>query len=176
MVLIFALFALLAGCIHEAPPPARLAQAAPVASVLLVDREEGADALPSDVQERIEQELSQRNLEARVLDAGALGGTRNTQQRLAQLAHAPGNAPWLLLLETRVVYYDLLQGRFRWIVYGRATVARHDDLATAASAEFEVPVFLSFEHEREPEALRAAARVMADRTGALLDNVLAGRP
>jgi len=174
MVLIFIALAL-AGCIHQAPPQ-RSPQAAPLAAVLLIDRADSADALPAEVQERIEQEIAQRNLEARSLDASALGGTRNTQQRLAQLARVSPDAPWLLLLETRVVYYDLLQGRFRWIVYGRATVARRDDLNGAASSEFEVPVFLSYEHEKEPEALRAAARALADRTGALIDNVLSGRP
>jgi hypothetical protein len=178
MVLILVVLAL-AGCVHQAPPQ-RLPQAAPVSAALVVDSRDGAgiEEMPQEVQQRVAGELSSRNLEPRALDAAAtLGATRNTQQRLALLARS-GDAPYLLLLETRVVYYDLLQGRFRWVVYGRATVARRDDLQGAASSDFEVPVFLSYQHEKEPEALRAAAGALADRTGALLDNFLGapGRP
>lgn len=176
MVLKKALFiALLAGaCVHKAPPQ-RLAQMAPVTTALVVDRRDGGgiDAMPQEVDDRVARELSSRNLEERPLDAAsALGGTRNTQQRLALLAKA-GDAPYVLLLETRVAYYDVLQGRFRWVVYGRATIARKDDLPGAATSEFELPVFLLYEHEKEPEALKAAAGALADRTGALLDNFLA---
>src|SRR5205814_1245435 len=102
-------------------PPQRLAEAARVATALLVDGAEGAATVPDEVTRRVAQELSARNLEP--LETPAAGTTRNTQQRLALLARA-GEAPYVLLVETRVVYYDALQGRYRWVVYARATVAR----------------------------------------------------
>lgn len=174
MVLIFLFLALGGfGCIHAAEP-LRLATPAAMATALVVDHPDGAGPLPAGVQDRVLLELSKRNLDARLVDPAALGNTRNTRQRLAQLAQAP-EAPWLLLLETRVEYYELLQGRFRWIVYARATLAHREDPAGASDTEFEVPVFLSYDHEKEPEALREAARVLAERTGALIDNVLAGK-
>jgi hypothetical protein len=175
MVLIFLVLALGGwGCIHGTAPQ-RLATPAPIAAALLVDRPDGAEPVPADVHDRLALELEKRNLDARLVEPAALGNTRNTRQRLAQLARE-SDAPWLLLLETRVAYYDLLQGRFRWIVYARATLARREDPASASEAEFEVPVFLAYDHEKEPEALREAARVLAERTAALIDNVLAGRP
>ena len=167
----------LAACIHKAPAQ-RLPQAAPLAAALVADRRDGAgvEELPAEVQDRVFQEVSAHNLEPRAVDGAAtLGTARNTQQRLALLARG-GDAPYLLLLEARVAYYDTLQGRFRWVVYARATVARRDDLLSAAASEFEVPVFLLYEHDREPEALKAAAAALAERTGALLDSFLAAAP
>jgi len=162
------------GCIHGTEP-LRLATPVAMAAALVVDHPDGAEPVPASVQDRLLLELAKRNLDARLVAPAALGNTRNTRQRLAQLAQTP-EVPWVLLLETRVEYYELLQGRFRWIVYARATLARREDPAGASEAEFEVPVFLSYDHEKEPAALREAARVLAERTGALIDNVLAGRP
>ena len=164
-----------AACIHQAPAP-RLPQSAPVSAALLVDRASGVEALPAEAEEAVARTLAGRNLEPRMVDAASvLDGARNTQQRLALLARA-SDAPYLLLLETRVTYYDELQGQFRWMVYGRVSIARRDDLAGAASSEFEAPVFLVYEHDKEPEALRAAAGAMAERTAALLDSFLAVPP
>jgi hypothetical protein len=166
---------LLCGCIHRALP-ARLTQPAPISAALLMDGGEGIAALPPEVSEAVSRELSSRNLDPREVEAAqALGGSRNTQQRLALLSRAD-EAPFVLLLETRVVYYDELQGRFRWVVYARLSVARRDDLAGAASSDFEVPVFLVYEHDREAEALRAAAAIISDRTGSLLDSFFAAPP
>ena len=140
---------------------------------MLVEGADGAEPLPDDAQEAVARTLVDRNLEPRPVDAAAaLGGARNTPQRLALLARS-GDSPYLVLLEIRVTYYDVLEGRFRWVVRGRVTAARRDDLPGAASAEFEAPVFLLYQHDKEPEALHAAAGVIADRTAALLDDFLA---
>ena len=161
---------LLCACVHRTPPQ-RLAQPAAAAATLLFDSAAGAGELPDEVEQGVLRELSSRNLDPRPQPPSALGGTRNTQQRLALLART-GDAPYVVLLETRVIYFDILQGRYRWVVYGRATVARKDNLQGAAQSEFELPVFLTYEHEKEPEALRTAAFALADRVGALLDNFL----
>src|SRR5207237_343193 len=83
---------------------------------------------------------------------------------LGQVARA-GDAPYALLIETKVAFYELLQGRYRWVVYGKVSLARREDLPGAAAADVEAPVFLLYDHEKEAEALRAAAPTLAQAAG-----------
>ena len=164
---------LMASCVHRAPP-ARLSQPAAISVAMLLDAE-AVSAVPAELQDAVTSQLAERNLEATSIDAPeALAATRNTQQRLAQLSRSSAT-PYVLLLETKVTFYEILQGRYRWIVNARISVARKDDLAGGASIEVEAPVFLLYDHERAPEALRAAAATLADKAGALVDNFLGGQ-
>jgi hypothetical protein len=133
MVLRSALLPLLflISCVHRAPP-ARLAQPAAIAVAMLLDGE-AVSAVPDELQEAVAEQLAERSLTATPVDAPeALAGTRNTQQRLAQLSRSTA-APYVLLLETKVTFYEILQGRYRWIVNARISVARKDDLPGARS-------------------------------------------
>lgn len=173
--LIAAALVLLPACIHS-PPSMRLPDPAPIVVALLLDRQDGpgATAVPAELAARVSARLAERNLIEHSLGDAAdeLGAGRNTQQRLSQLSRGAGEAPYLLLIEAKVSFFELLQGRYRWVVNARITVARTASLAAAASVDVEAPVYLTYEHEREPEALRAAADTLADRTGALLDGFL----
>lgn len=112
--------------------------------------------------------LAARNLQPTMMSTdsylAAFAGTRDTRRRI-ELLHV--SRP-MLLVETETAFYSELSGRYRWIV--KATVS----LEPAGLTEsFEVPVFLQFQHEREPEAVSAAAPVIARRAGELVDGWLA---
>ena len=171
------------GCIHR-PAPVRLAQSTALSLAVVIDREheilkshiEGA---PDEIVSRLQASLEERNVAARPVaeeKRAALEASRDTKKRLADLNAAAGDASLILLAETRVVFYELLQGRYKWTVYAKLTVARKDDLPNAASAEVDIPVFLLYDHEREPEAMRAAAPGLAERAATLVDDFLRGRP
>ncbi len=173
----------LVACIHR-PSPLRLAQPTPAAFAVVIDRDTEVlksrlSGAPEELAGRLEAALEERNVTLRALpDARreALEASRETVQRLRALDADAGEARILLLAETKVVFYELLQGRYKWTVYAKFTVARKGDLATATSVEVNLPVFLLYDHEREPEAMRAAAPGLAERAAALVDGFLRGRP
>lgn len=112
--------------------------------------------------------LAARNLQPTMLPTeaylAAFQGTRDTRHRI-ELLHV---ARPTLLVETETTFYSELSGRYRWLV--KATIS----LEPAGLTEsFEVPVFLQFQHEREPEAVSAAASVIARHAGQLVDGWLA---
>ena len=45
--------------------------------------------------------------------------------------------------------------KYRWTVYVKATIAKTSDLSSALTQEASYPVFLDFDHERDPEAAAA---------------------
>lgn len=95
----------------------------------------------------------------------AFATRRDTARRLEHLAPA-GN---LLLVETEAAYYSILSGRYRWTVEVTLTLA-----PAGLTEQFEVPVFLEFQHQREADALAAATPVIARHVGDLVDAWLAG--
>jgi len=78
---------------------------------------------------------------------------------------------WLLLVETRPVYYSELNGQYRWTVDVSITLGGASALY---SRNFEVPVFLRYHHEREADAVNAASPVVARQVGEMLDAWLGG--
>ncbi len=166
------------GCIHRVPPQ-RLETPLPIALVLLEDRGDETRALPDAARARVADELEERNLTVReVAPEPLLGGAHNSQQRFAALQAASGDAAFTLLVETRVAYYDLLEGQYRWVVHTRLTAQRRGAQAQPARDEADIPVFLQYEHEREDQALESAARVIAERAAMLIDGFIAppGQP
>src|SRR5438309_1905731 len=112
------LAALCAGCIHHVPQ-ARLAQATPIAVVTYVDRAEQPAAMdmPPEVTAAIHESLAARNLVPR--DVPGNPKLRNTNQRLAELGKQAGDASLVMLVETKVVYFDEMEGRYKWTVYAK---------------------------------------------------------
>lgn len=161
----------LAGCIH-ATPQARLERETPLALAAYVDRADqpAAMELPAEVQDALKQDLGSRNLV--VQPAAAATKVRTSSQRLAELAKASRGAPLVMLVETKVVFFDFMEGRFKWTVYTRLTMARPDALGEAVARDFEVPVFLRFDHQKEREALIEAAPSIAEHAGKLADEFL----
>lgn len=170
------LAALLAGCIHRAPQ-AHLPEPAPIAVVYLADRsgEPLPEPVPVEVETRVVDALRLRNLQPTTVTRLANLTARTTSQRLADLVQEARGAPYVMLVECKVVYFDRIEGRFKWTVYVKLSFARTDAPTQVATREFDVPVFLRFEHEREREALVSAAAQVGERAGRLADEFLAGQ-
>ena len=179
---VLALFVLALGlgsCVRE-PAVQRLQAPAAVAVALVHERGSAATAVPSDYADIVSRALLERNLEPRPVaiggDAGALEGARDTRRRLDVLASSAGDADYLVLVETRAEFYSQIVGRFRWAVAVKITVARRNHLDEASISEFDLPVTLAYEHQREDAALRESASAVARELGRELDALLAGVP
>lgn len=96
-------------------------------------------------------------------DLAKFATTRDTRRRIELLAPARAT----LLVETETAYYSELSGRFRWTVHTTLSLE-----PAGLSDSFDVPVFLQFAHEKEAEAVSAAAPTIARRAGELLDGWL----
>lgn len=170
---------LLLGC---APKTAALQAPSPLVTAVVTaastvhSRE--VTAAPAALSDALLDTLAARNLQPTVLDAAAytetFAGQRTTAPRLRHLVDQADGAALLVLCEATPRFDSQLNGRFRWVIDVTLSVAPADDLALASTETFDVPVFLSFHHEREPEALAAAAPLVQRRLGRMLDGLLGG--
>ncbi len=132
------------------------------------------EALLSAMVEALESRNLQPELLAPEVYLEAFTRQRTTGHRLRHLAGQATGTPLVLLVEATPRYDAQLNGLYRWVVQVSLTLAPADDLELAQTNSFAVPVFLSFHHEREEEALAAAAPVVQRRLGHLLDGYLGG--
>ncbi len=170
-------FALGCGCLPRVAVQ-RQASRTTVAVLYLMDREQraGVVEVPAQVKAQVTAALEARNLEAREVPlssaAAALQNVRDSGRRYGQLTTLSGDAPLLLLVETRAAFFSQLSGRYRWTVNARLTAGRKGASADPSTESFEQAVFLDYEHEQEPEALTSAASAIAERAGSLFDSFL----
>lgn len=175
-----ALGALLSAACVTAHPAVRAPRRTAVATALVLDADDAGAVgdVPAALTDLVRAALDDRNLAADALPATAwskdFAARRATQLRLQALAAAAPGAELVLLVETKATFYSLLNGRFRWSVRAKATLARRDALADAVSSDLDFPAFLDFEFQREPEVLTAAAATIADHVGRLADQFLGG--
>ena len=163
----------LGGCLPKAATvtaeqPVDVAVAALLSSV----EDRPVEAAPDAVGEALAVVVAAHNLRPQPADGAALLEKRTTGSRLALLAEGAGSPSLVLLVESEARYYSQLSGRYRWTITVTATVARSDAPGDGLTEQFEVPVFLQFHHEREPEALQAALPVIERRVSGLLDTWL----
>jgi glycosidase len=163
---------LLTGCLKSVPQQ-RAATLTPVTVGWALEGDRSTELLPvpPKLTERLGEVMGERNLS--LTDAGPLNGPRFTAQRLEALRQA-APAGWVLLVEARASFFSQLEGRFRWTVSVKLTASSRP--GEVVEDEFNVPALLQFEHEREPQALAAVARDIAQRAGTLLDGLLLGTP
>ncbi len=172
------LLSALLGCLSR---PA-LVQAQRPMSVAVVAAIEPLDearvqVMPEPVRAGLEKVLAERNLQPTALSAeqweGAFTRGRSTPFRVAHAALA-AQSDLVLVVEAFARYGSQLNGRYRWTVQVTATLAQASKPEQAVSSAFDVPVFLLYAHEREAEAVAAAAPVIERQVGHLLDQVLGG--
>jgi hypothetical protein len=169
----------LAGCVQRVPE-VRLAEPGDISVLYVVDgaREAGVAEAPAELKAAVEAVLRRRNLVPREQPLGplasAFGRVRESGRRMAEFSRVAGDAPLRLLVELDAEFFSHLQGRYRWQARARLTAGKTG--ADASSDALEFPVYVNFDHERTQAVLATAAPTVADRAGALLDQVLATGP
>ncbi len=156
--------------------PVKLAQRTPIAAGFVLDFADlrKPEVPPAGFVEGVEAALSERNLLVKGVGPGEVfGSLRETGARMSHLATQAQGAPFLLLCETKVAFFSQLNGKYKWQVFAKVSVARAEAPQKALSAEVEFPALLDFDHEREAEALLAVVKVVAYRAGQLVDRLLA---
>jgi glycosidase len=183
------LLLLLTACLH-APAVVRLPEPARATVVVVLETADRVSTLalaghPAGV--AMSSELARRNLDALLVplcDAPPSSGPPclepisaqgPTAARLAAIAAQPAAASdYVVLVEAKVSFYAQLEGRYRWTVKVRLSVARADHLEGAQADEFDVPVVLEFAHEDAHAAFEAALPLISRHLGQLLDRSLPG--
>lgn len=155
-------------CIPKAQP-VKAKSPLPVAVACL----HGSAAAPAEVSKEILAELAARNLRPKLVPVEALGTRRTTGQRMAALSTAAGEADLLVLVETDASFYSVLNGRYRWTVGTRMTMGRRGEEEVSERA-MDVASFLDYEHQKEADALAAAAGRIGAELGRLADDYLGG--
>ena len=163
------------GCVKRAPI-VRLPEKTPVAVAFVLDYEQQGElaAVPEALKRQVNDALRARNLEPFELPFDSYSKlfvpVRDTQRRLARLKN--GEAPLTLLVETKSVFFSQLNGRYRWMVYARLSVAKKDGSAEPMTVSVDQSAFVDFEHQREAAAVEAVSGEISNRVGALLDDFL----
>lgn len=167
----------MAACIKEQPVH-RLSSPTKISVAFIHDQGGGLLEVPAAYKKEITNSLSTRNLVFSELAqehfAGEFGRKRDSRDRLAAVAARAGDAPLVLLVETHADFYSQLNGRFRWTVHTKLSLAKPDKLQEATVVSFTLPVTLSFDHERELAAVTASAHPVARKLSHQLDDFLAG--
>ncbi|MDX9721078.1 MAG: alpha-amylase family glycosyl hydrolase [Myxococcota bacterium] len=179
LVCLAVLGALLSACLGQTP---RVVYEKAVSIDLMMLRDDTASkssaALPEQLSQAISEELSVRNLKARAVafadfEEDALQ-VRDSERRLARFAEQRGDAELVVLVETRAVFYSQLSGRYRWTVYAKLSVADRNAPDSALVESFDLPAVLTYDHEREDDALELVGPELARRVGLLVDAYLSG--
>lgn len=176
-VLLAGSLVLAAGCVTT-PRVVRLPEKTPVAVAFVLDREHeaGVSDVPEALKRKVLEQLAARNLEPKVLPFESYGRlfepVRDTQRRLGRLSSV--DAPLVVLVETKAVFFSALNGRYRWMVYARLTAAKKDGSVAPLTVSIDQSAFVEYAHEKAPEALSTLSQTIAERLGALLDDYLGG--
>ncbi len=169
---LFACVVMLSACLGT-QPPLRLGTATPIAVVIQLESAAGKGiGVPRAVVAGLEQELRARDLVPTWVDAASLGQARTSAERITLLS-AASDAPWVMLVEARARFFSQLSGRYRWDVELRTSLVQRGQ--DPQVSDLSVAAFLSFEHEREAEALAFVRRQLEDDVTTLVDRVMRER-
>tara|TARA_R110002073_G_scaffold336372_1_gene532641 strand:- start:69919 stop:72168 length:2250 start_codon:yes stop_codon:yes gene_type:complete len=175
MPLVLALLSV--GCL-KAKPTQRLQKETPIAVAIVHDKGSALGAVPGALQSRVQEILAERNLLQVAIAQASFESEflkkRATRDRFESVAQLSGNAQITLLVETRAQYYSQLNGRYRWTVYVKLSLAKAGAVIPDSETSFTVPVLLSYDHQREKEALAYAANTIANKLGKEVDTFIAG--
>ena len=162
-------------CIKH-PAAVTAAEPAPVAlGAVLTGVDDGATtAADAPTLERLSAVVSARGLSPKAASGEVLATKPTSALRVGLLAEGASPGELLVLVETSARFFSQMNGRFRWTLEVRLTLAPASEPDRAVVDTFEVPVFLQFSHEGEAEALREGLPVIERRLGALLDSYLLG--
>lgn len=168
----------LVGCIKQGRAVTQVEGSLPVQIAWVVDGEGQGGPIdpPAALRKAGDQMLAARNLVPTEHLAAAWGADfarqRASSLRMSWLDEAASDAGLLALVELRPYYDNTSQGRYRWIVGVRATVAPAAAPLRQIDVQFEVPVFLRFIHQGADEAMAEASLDIVRRLSRLVDGVL----
>jgi glycosidase len=162
------------GCLKPLPV-IRLSRPTPIAVAYLRD-----DALknliydvPQNLPELVGKQLATRNLVQQVVPLtrfkAAFDRLRDSGRRQDYLTRLAGDGDALVLVETKVLFYSQLSGRYKWTVHVKLAIRDLAKPETSIVRELEAPAFMTFDHEREAEALASVAGVVAKGVASLVD-------
>ncbi len=170
--------ALALACVPK-PQPVKSRTPLTVAVAVVEDRTDKREvgAVPEEVTKKIVGALADRNLRPKLVPheaiASAFASRRTTPHRLAHLAEG-SDADLLALVETTATFYSQMNGRYRWVVQARVTMAKRNERDQAVVKELDFASFLDFDHQKEADALAAAAPRIGETVGRLADDFLGG--
>ena len=119
--------------------------------------------LPVELQQSIEEHLADRNINVVVQPLpSSFQHQRLSSQRIATVEQYPS-----LLVETKAQFFSQLNGRFRWEVTLKLTMAQAENELLIRQST--IPIFHQFHHEREQEALIAAETIILREINVLID-------
>jgi glycosidase len=178
LVLIY-MVTLSGGCLKPVPAT-RLPRKTSIAVALVLDdpHHRQVRETPASLTTAVTKVLLSRNLVPRPLPFASFGHSfgrvRHSGRRLAAMAKMAGDTmPLLLLVETQPMFYSQLSGRYRWNVHVKLTL--RDRKGASVVDRFEIPAFLLFDHQRQPEAVNEVAPLIASRLAELLDGFFGER-
>ncbi len=155
----------------------RLEQETPIAVAIVHDHGSGLAPVPTALTARVHDALGYRNLRMHPISQpaleSALGRKRATRDRLDSVAKLASEASLLLLVEMRAQYYSQIGGRYRWTVYVKLSLGKAG-ASNPVTKAFTIPILLSFDHEREQDALEQAAETIAAKLGKEVDDFITG--
>lgn len=165
----------LTGCLKQ-PPAVTSGEGAPVAlGAVLTGVDDGLTRpAQAEVVTRLSEVIAARALTPKAAPGDALAARPTSASRVSLLAGDAASGGLLVLVESSARFFSQMNGRFRWTVEVKITLAPANDPDRAVIDSFEVPVFLQFNHEGEDEALIEGLPVIERRLGALLDSYLLG--
>ena len=166
------------GCVAPSPVVRLPAPASVEVAYLLDDpARRVTQRLEPGTAQLFDQILAERNLRPHRVEASdtfeLLTSARSTDRRLRALREAAGPSDFVLLVEAQAVFYSQINGRYRWTVSAKLSMAGPGQSAPQID-ELETPALLLFDHEREQRAVQDVAAVLSRRLAYLVDGYLHG--
>ncbi len=165
------------GCL-KSQPTQRLQQETSIAVAIVHDKGSELASVPAALETRIRDVLGKRNLVIHPISQPSFESIflrkRASRDRFESLSALADDAQLTLLVETRAQYYSQLNGRYRWTVFVKLSMAKAGETTPGDTASFTIPVLLTFDHQREKEALANAADTIASKLGKEIDDFVAG--
>ena len=167
----------LAACGPKQAPPAATDGTAITLAMSHVDMKTGAViAVPEALSAQVQKALNKVGVHASpmaVADYPAnLDKRTMPNHRAAALVEAGKTSGLLVLVEAKATFYSQLRGQNRWVVRVEATAVLPGSPENAIVRRFDVPVFLNYTHQREPEALASAGPTISRRVERLVRDAL----
>lgn len=176
--LFISMMALLMACAPKTAPQAA-ADATPVTLAMShVEMDSGRVVqVPERMADHLTRALTKNGYQSTLLAVedypSELKARTKAPHRALFLAKARGSNTLFVLVEAKALFYSQLRGQNRWVVSVEATALSDHSIENAIVERFEVPVFLRYNHEREPEALATAGPTIAQRVSRMVQDARA---